>query len=156
MAILLSDSITLSFLTKLNWVRDEYTIKKWCRHCLAGSVLVYKTWSLGSNPRSVFKMKRDKIFLRQLPLTRFLEKTLKVKIKLPWKSFSEIGHSQSTLNCRSHLSHIKTNAHSISGVRDQVVILIKCIRLKNTAEFSTDFRILYSRLIYSRLGNISS
>ena len=49
-----------------------------------------------------------KIFLRRFLLSRFLAKTLRIiKINQPWKNFSKICHSESTLNYRSHDSCIK-------------------------------------------------
>ena len=51
-------------------------------------------------------MKYEKIFLRRLPLSRFLIKTLRV-IKIAMQSFSKICRSDSSLNCRSRHSRIK-------------------------------------------------
>ena len=47
-----------------------------------------------------------KIFLRQLPLSRFLAKTLRVN-KIAMRTFSKIFCLELTLNCRSHHSCIK-------------------------------------------------
>ena len=48
-----------------------------------------------------------KVFLRRFPLSRFLAKTLRKKIKLPRKVSQKICRSESTLNCRSRHLCIK-------------------------------------------------
>ena len=68
-------------------------------------------------------MKQKKqIFLRRLPLSRFLAKTRKVN-KISKKNFSKICHSKSTLNFNVLPLMYKMNALVISGVRSQVEIL---------------------------------
>ena len=61
----------------------------WFNHNRRGLVssvsVVCSRKSLGSHPRS--KMKTWKIFLRRLPLCRFLSKNLRVNKNLSWKKF---------------------------------------------------------------------
>ena len=68
-----------------------------------------------------------KIYLRRLPLSRFLAKTLKVN-KIAMKSVSkQICRSESTLDCRSprHSCIKLTHTTYVSCVRNYVVILTK-------------------------------
>ena len=52
-------------------------------------------------------MKKKKLFLRRLPLSRFLAKTLESKLTCHEKVSQKICCSESTLNCRSRHSRIK-------------------------------------------------
>ena len=70
-----------------------------------------------------------KIFLRRFPISKLLAKTLRVN-RIAMKSFSKICRSDSTLNCRSHHSHIKLThsrrlQHEYSTSRRFVRLLVE-------------------------------
>ena len=73
------------------------------RHSLVDIVLAYTTPGQIS-PRTI--PWHETIFLRHLPLSRFLVKPLRVN-NITMKSFSKICRSKSLLNCMSHNLYIK-------------------------------------------------
>ena len=77
---------------------------------------------LGSYPRSVIKNEIRKIFLRRVPLSRFLAKTLRVN-KPAMKNFFKILLFGGNIKLQVPPLTYKINAHNMSGVRNQAVIL---------------------------------
>ena len=68
------------------------------------------------------KMKYKKIFLRRLPLSRFLAKTLRVN-KTAMKKFLKTLSFGVDVKLQVPPLTYKINAHNMSGVRSQAVIL---------------------------------